>query len=130
MSEYELLDLIATAMSIVDRQYEIWLSATFALIVAAHFAGAGLSRYMALLVSLLYLGLAGVIAFRYWHGSSLVFSLTQELKQLGAVHPVPPDMSVTPLIFVIRIGTFLLGTVGAVYFLFRVRQGRDIGAPA
>ena len=59
MSEYEILDLVASSAELMGVQFTIYLTIIFAYLVAAYFAGAKLNRVQVLLLSGLFVSAAG-----------------------------------------------------------------------
>jgi hypothetical protein len=117
MTEYELMDAFATQMVAVDRVFEFWLTASFAVIVAAHFAGRDLSKSMRLMIALLYIGTSAFFAYRYSMATSMTYSLGNELGQKGMYRVPNAITQLTPYFGILRALIFITGVAGTVYFL-------------
>ncbi|MGB5345304.1 MAG: hypothetical protein WBN23_03980 [Woeseia sp.] len=109
------------ALSLSDSSLQIWMTYTFALVAAAHFAGNRLSGTTYTVVCSLYGLYAAVLIVRYFSAAYQILYYQDLLIDSGfAPWPVPKLVGV-----LIGSGTFLLmvgGTVLALWFVRRVRQ--------
>ncbi|MGB5580207.1 MAG: hypothetical protein WBM54_00300 [Woeseia sp.] len=115
------------AMSLSDSSLQIWMTYTFALIAAAHFAGRRLSGLTYKVVAALYALYAGVLIVRYFSAAYQILHY-QDLLIARGFEPWPVPK---PVGMLIGSGTFLLmvgGTVLTLWFVRKVRQEHHAGA--
>jgi hypothetical protein len=111
-SPAELLELLYMRESVIDTQFQYWITITFAVIVASFVAKGYLSNRLRSVVTLLYL-LATVVLISRWYYVALdVIGLAAQLQELGA----PPNTPYLTMISRVVLVTF--GTSAAVIFLF------------
>ena len=72
MSEYELTSLALDLFRDMDSQITFWLEATFAIAVAAFFAGDSLSKRLRRLIVALYLMASATAGLRWEAGPTVV----------------------------------------------------------
>ena len=114
MSEFELRSLLIEYGSAIDAQFNFWLTATFAVVVASHIAGHHFNRWGRGGVVLLYLLACTVFYFRYISTADLITSAIYALRDL--------DIEVTKLGLYTRFARQILmfgGTVFAVLIVVR-----------
>ena len=124
MSQELIIQTLYAALSLADSILQIWLTVTFAVIVASYLAGARISSFMFYLISGLY-GLAAVVlvtrfvsaAYQIYHYRDLLVANGYE------PWPVPP-----PVTQIIGGGTFILLTGGSIATLWFVHSVRKKGA--
>ena len=116
MSQELIYDVLYESLSLADSILQLWITATFAVIVATFIAGARVSRVMYRLVASLYAFYAVVLITRYCSSAFQIFYYRNILDQRGfEPWPVPYWVSM-----IIGSGTFLLmcaGTVAAIWFM-------------
>ena len=111
-----LAELALLALQQLDTAFSIWMSGTFAVIVAAHYVGTRLKRRAVYAVAVLYLSFTALYASRLrWLGALA----EQYLADMTLYEP--PG---TGLFAIFRPLVFLVGTVSALYIL--LRPGREI----
>lgn len=117
---------IYEALSLSDSSLQIWMTFTFALIAAAHFAGSRLSGITYNVVAALYGVYAAVLIVRYFSAAYQILHYQQLLRERGfEAWPVPK-----PVGALIGGGTALLmvgGTVLTLWFVRRIRHEHLIG---
>ncbi len=123
LSREELIELLAFAYSSIDNQFELWLTITFAVIIASYIAGHRLASWLRYCFALLYT-LVSVLLL-------LMLYSTVRTSRILIGEPtifIGPD-SGDPMmltIIVLRNLVWLIGTVVTVLFIlkgFRERNG-------
>ena len=111
LTNEELIQLYDVVTGSVNAQFELWLTITFAVIIASYLAGHRLARSLQYLIAtlyaavsvLLYLMLLGAVQF------------SQEFDvNLGA----SSESSVVLAIVVLRTAVWILGTIATIVFVF------------
>lgn len=121
MSQELIYQTLYSSLSLADSILQIWLTVTFAVIVAAHLAGNRINGFMFLLISGLY-GLAALVlmirdasaAFQIYHYRDLLIA--------GGFEPWPVPRLITEMI---GIGTGILlvgGSIGTLWFVYAIRK--------
>ena len=112
ISNAELIELIALFESSIDVQYQVWMAATFALIVASYGSRGKLSILVRAIIASIYL-LAVVAIFLRWETDRMRIGLfVVELANRGI------DVDVVDWLPFFRRASFWLGTVAATSFVF------------
>lgn len=109
MSEFELNILVIEYSAAIDSQFNFWMAATFAIVVASHTAGDKLNRAGRLVLVLLYLLACAVFFLRYLAAADQVTYAIQELLAAGGQSPSPELGSIT------RLGRQTLLIVGTLF---------------
>jgi hypothetical protein len=127
MSQELIYDVLYDSLALADSIVQIWITVTFAVIVATYFAGNRVGRVMHRLVSSLYGLYAVVLITRFGSSAFQIFYYRDLLIQRGfEPWPVPNGVSI-----VIGIGTFILifaGTVATLWFMRWTRKQGETGA--
>jgi hypothetical protein len=107
MSEFELNTLLIEYSAAIDSQFNFWMAATFAIVVAAHTAGDKLNRTGRLVLVLIYLLACSVFYLRYLGAADQVTYAIKQLLELGRQSPSPELGIATRLVrqIVLTIGT-------------------------
>jgi hypothetical protein len=109
MSEFELNTLLIEYSAAIDSQFNFWMAATFAIVVATHTAGDKLNRTGRLGLVLLYLLACAVFYFRYLGAADQVTYAIEQLLELGRQSPSPE------LGFATRLVRQVLLTIGTIF---------------
>jgi hypothetical protein len=127
MSQELIYEALYDSLSLADSILQIWMTVTFAVIVATYFAGDRVGRVMFRLVSSLYGLYAVVLITRFGSSAFQIFHYRRTLIERGfEPWPVPYWVAI-----VIGSGTFLLmlaGTVATLWFMYWTRSRSDGGA--
>lgn len=118
MTDYELFQVFAAQLEVVDRLFEFWITGTFAVILAAHFVGHSLTRGMRYLIAGLYFGLAALLLFRYVSAAAEAAVIVLELADKGVVRSRFRG-HFREITITLRVILFVVGTSGALYYLLR-----------
>ena len=126
MAESEIIELMYESLSYADRNFEFWISASFAVILAFHFTGAGLSRLMYRLVTFLYCSATVLFVSRWAVAAMQYASFRQDIQAMDSSFRVSGGVmeGVITLAYVVVI---LLGTAGTLYFGHRSMQASEAG---
>ena len=114
MTISELYELLYLAEGSMDRLFEMWISGTFAVVVACFFAGEKMGRFMFLFVSLLYSFFAANLAIRWLYQGQRFERFFEQLAAEGEAF----ELSASVLLPILTVGTFLGGTFGAIGFIW------------
>src|SRR5262245_30319099 len=117
MSQELIYEALYDSLSLADSILQIWMTMTFAVIVATYIAGERVGRVMFRLVSSLYGLYAVVLITRYGSSAFQIFHYRSTLIERGfEPWPVPYWIAI-----VIGSGTFFLmlaGTVATLWFMY------------
>jgi hypothetical protein len=122
MSQAELHELVFLTLSQVDASFQFWLSATFAVILAAYLAPHRLNLILVLMVSALYIATTALLSFRMLYVGELFAMYTQ------SIHELPPPSQYSRWFSPLRTPIVLLGTLSAVAYLvygYMVSRSRE-----
>ena len=119
LSAADLLELILLGEASIDVQFQLWLTSTFATIVAS-FAGRHLlTTKMRWVVTVLYLLATFVFASRWYYDAWNITSYREMLTQVGFDNATPVATVAS------RVVLMLCGTLATVYFLHLDPRNRD-----
>ena len=116
MSQETIYSALYASLALTDSVLQIWITLTFAVIVATYFAGKHFERSVCLLVSGLYAFASLILALRFAGAAFQAFHYKNLLVTRGfGPWPVPHIVSV-----IIGGGSLLLifaGTIGTLWFV-------------
>ena len=118
LTNEELIQLYDVVTSSVSAQFELWVTITFAVIIASYLAGHRLARSLQYLIAVLYTAVS-VLLFLMLLGA-VQFSQQFDLD-LGA----SSDSSVVLAVVVLRVAVWILGSVATIVFIFKGHKGDD-----
>ena len=122
MTIAEHYELIYAILETLDRLFEFWLSASFAVIVAAHFMIGKLNRYLALFMSMAYSLFSFTLAFRFYSNGKKLSEFRDSLLSLGET--LNPDASnFGGLLLFLTFFVGFLGTNAYVWYCYLKREG-------
>jgi hypothetical protein len=116
LTNEELIQLYDVVTGSVNAQFELWLTITFAVIIASYLAGHRLARSLQYLIATLYTAVS-VLLFLMLFGA-VQFSQQFDL-QLGA----SSDNAVVQAIVLLRTSVWILGSVATIVFIFKGHKG-------
>ena len=118
MTETDLISVYFEALTIINANFEFWLTATFAFILAFHFVGADISKGLRRILIVLYLLTAVVFNLRYLNAGFIVLDTVALLEEADTQINFQAFSSnvVGPMIELVM----LIGTGVAVYFASKV----------
>ena len=118
MSQEAIYDSLYAALGLTDSIFQIWITLTFAVLIATYVAARNFDRGLYRLVSGLYLFAAAILFVRF--GSAAYAALHyKNLLVTSGFEPLPVSNIVS---LVIGVGTLLFlfaGTVGTLWFVRR-----------
>lgn len=121
MSEELIYENLYAVLAVADSILQIWLTVTFAVLVAAYVAGNRISRPLYLLINFLYGFAALILTIRFVSAGHQIYYYRDLLVTSGFTPwPAPRPLSV-----LIGGGTLLLlvsGTLATLWFLRAVRK--------
>ncbi len=120
MTEYELVDAIASYNAAGGTFFTIWLSTLSAYAITAYIAGRGLTSFQVLWLNTLYLFASWTLIFAF-HGSfrSSVF-YAQQVRELN---PASPHTIVYEVILIVTI-LAIAGTFATLKFMWDIRHAK------
>ena len=118
MSVPELYEIFYAQLDLMDRTYEFWLSATFAVVVASHFMAGSLSRRLAAFIALVYSLFSFAVALRWMSATRRFGVVRQQLISSGEVH----DLESGTIVGILLALTFAAGFVGTLAFIWSSYQ--------
>ena len=127
MSEAEMIEMMYEALGYADRNFEFWLSATFAVVLAIHFTANRLTTLLYRLIVFLYIS-ATVLFISRWAVAAMQYgAFRRELLEANAsiwISGNAMEAIVTIAYLVVIVG----GTVGTVYFCRRTMKNISAGS--
>lgn len=114
-SPAELAELFHLRESVIDTQFQFWITTTFAVIVASFVAGRRFSRRLRAVVALLYSIATVVMTSRWYYAAMEAILFRDQLREFGVPVEAPRVTIVSRIILV------ALGTSMALVFLISER---------
>jgi hypothetical protein len=112
-SPAELSELYLQAQTLLDTQFQYWMTVSFAVVVAAFVAGDRLSRRLRYVVTTLYAIATLVVFSRAWLAGSQSLAIVTDLEERGAgLFNLSGGGAIGG-----RILLFVIGSISVVYFL-------------
>lgn len=121
MTESELLSAYFESMAATNSNFEFWITATFALVVAIHFVKGDISRGLKITLLALYFATSVVFNIRYNNAGVLTNSVVDLLRDMNT------EVAINPLLSGNIIGPFInliwyFGTLAAVFYVYRLAR--------
>jgi hypothetical protein len=113
LTNEELIQLYEVVTSSVNAQFELWLTITFAVIIASYIAGHRLARPLQYLIAILYTAVS-VLLFLMLLGA-VQFSAQFDALTVGT----SSASGVVSAIVVLRTSVWILGTIATIVFIFK-----------
>ena len=104
ISAAELVELFYIRESVIDVQFQYWLTITFAVIVASFVAKGHLNKTLRSAVALLYLLATVVLISRWYYVAMDVAQLFGQLQELGVSTDIP-WVTIISRVFLVALGT-------------------------
>jgi hypothetical protein len=102
-------------IELINASFEFWMTSTFAILVAFHFAGGNISRRLYQLASFLYLLLTVLFLVRMYVSLAQLVMIADQVAQLGLDQMmVPPNSLLSPVLYIVIV---VLGSVGTWLFM-------------
>jgi len=117
IAEVQLLQLFLEVNADIDTQFQVWISITFAVLVATFVAGDRLSRGARFVLAALYMCAAGVLLLRYVRAGSYLPYVLDLYGSYGVT--APAALGISPTAGALRMLLFTIGSsLAAVSVLF------------
>jgi hypothetical protein len=113
LTNEELIQLYAVVTTSVNAQFELWLTITFAVIIASYLAGHRLARSLQYVMATLYTAVS-VLLYLMLVGA-VQFSQQFDALNLGA----SSENKLVFAIVVLRTLVWMLGTIATIVFIFK-----------
>ena len=111
MSDSELHELACLALAQTDTSFQFWISATFAVIVVAHFASRHISGIFLALITFLYVLTTAILMTR------ITLAATMYRQYIAAIEQFPFPTELGPTFVILRTTILFVGTVSALAYL-------------
>jgi membrane-associated HD superfamily phosphohydrolase len=118
LTNEELIQLYDVVTGSVNAQFELWLTITFAVIIASYLAGHRLARSLQYLMATLYTAVS-VLLYLMLLGA-VQFSQQFDALNFGA----SSGSNVVLVIAVLRTSVWILGTIATIVFIFKGHKGK------
>ena len=116
MTEMELLELLKAANEEVDANFQFWLSASFAVLMAFFFAGDRISGYIRWVVVLLYVTSTTLFVYRIIAAGGMATRVRVALEDIGSDFLTIGSETSALVIGGSFMTIILVGTIATVYF--------------
>ena len=113
LNNEELIQLYDVVTGGVNAQFELWITITFAVIIASYLAGHRLAKSLQYLIATLYMAVS-VLLFLMLLGA-VQFSQQFNALNLGA----SSGSNLVLAIVVLRVAVWILGTIATIVFIFK-----------
>jgi len=121
LTNEELIDLYGVTFSVIHSQFELWLTITFAVIIASYIAGHKLSRLFQFLIAGLYLFVTTLLFLMFM---TAVQYANQMIGTPDAM--ILFDSPMTRAVAILRVGIWVLGSIITVAFIFRGHRDGEL----
>lgn len=113
LTNEELIQLYDVVTSSVNAQFELWLTITFAVIIASYIAGHRLAKSLQYLIAILYTAVSALLFL-------MLLGAVQFSEQFDALTAGTSSASdVVGTIVVLRTSVWILGTIATIVFIFK-----------
>ena len=123
LSREPLYDLIYSAISHGDNLFELWITVTFAAILAVYFTRNHISSFMRLLLMALYSGTAILLTGR-WCVAMIHFLRYMEELEAAGLEPFPTPQPFGTVMAFLHLAMFVIGSFATIYFM-KTYRGKD-----
>jgi hypothetical protein len=122
LTNEELIQLFDAVNGSINSQFELWVTITFAVIIASHVAGHQLTRSLQYLIATLYVSVSVLLSTMLI--GAVVFAGRFEAFGFMISEPTPIDW----IIAVLRGGVWIFGTIATIIFIFKRHRDGPPGA--
>ena len=116
LNNEELIQLWDAVFTNINTQFELWITITFAVIIASYVAGHRLERSLQYLIAALYLAVSLLLLL-------MLISAVSFAGSFDAFGVLVEQDPITVVIVFLRVGVWILGTIATLVFIFK--RGRD-----
>ena len=113
LTNEEIIQLYDVVTGGVSAQFELWITITFAVIIASYLAGHRLAKSLQYLIAGLYTAVSALLFLMLL--SAVQFSQQFDGQNLGA----SSESNLVLAIIVLRIAVWMLGTIATIVFIFK-----------
>ena len=113
LTNEELIQLYDVVTSGVNAQFELWITITFAVIIASYLAGHRLARSLQYIIATLYTAVSVLLFLMLL--AAVQFSQQFDALNLGA----SSESNLVLAIVVLRVSVWILGTIATILFIFK-----------
>lgn len=113
LTNEEIIQLYDVVTSSVNAQFELWLTITFAVIIASYLAGHRLARSLQYLMGVLYTAVSALLYLMLV--GAVQFSQQFEAMNLGA----SSESNLVLAVVALRTLVWILGTIATIAFIFK-----------
>ena len=113
LTNEELIQLYDVVTGGVSAQFELWITITFAVIIASYLAGHRLAKSLQYLIAALYTAVSALLFLMLL--SAVQFSQQFDGPNLG----VSSESNLVLAVVVLRIAVWMLGTIATIVFIFK-----------
>ncbi len=111
LNDEELILLYDVVTGSVNAQFELWLTITFAVIIASYLAGHRLARSLQYLIATLYTAVSVLLYL-------MLLGAVQFSQQFNVNLGASSESSVILAVVVLRTAVWILGTIATIVFIF------------
>ena len=126
LSQEALYNLTYAAVSFGDSLFQLWLTITFAAILAAYFAREQITSFMRWLILALYAGTSILLTGRWVNAMNHILSYREVLEHEGFA-PFPSVVVFGNALGILHFIMFFMGSVATIYFLHTFRGSTTDG---
>ena len=112
LTNQELIQLYDVVTGSVNAQFELWVTITFAVIIASYLAGHRLARSLQYLIATLYTAVSALLYL-------MLLGAMQFSQQLDLNLGASSESNVALSVVVLRIAVWILGTIATIVFIFK-----------
>jgi len=116
LTNEELIQLYDAVYANINTQFELWITVTFAVIIASYIAGHRLEKSLQYLVAALYTAVSLLLLM-------MLVSAVNFAGEFDAFGVLVDQDPFTVLIVALRVGVWVFGTIATLVFIFK--RGRD-----
>ena len=112
LTNEELIQLYDVVTGSVNAQFELWITITFAVIIASYLAGHRLARSLQYIIATLYTAVSLLLYL-------MLLSAVQFSQQFDLNLGVSSESKVVLAVVVLRTVVWILGTIATIVFIFK-----------
>jgi hypothetical protein len=112
LTNEELIQLYDVVTGSVNAQFELWITITFAVIIASYLAGHRLARSLQYIIATLYTAVSVLLYL-------MLLSAVQFSQQFDLNLGVSSESKVVLAVVVLRTVVWILGTIATIVFVFK-----------
>jgi hypothetical protein len=112
LTNEELIQLYDVVTGSVNAQFELWITITFAVIIASYLAGHRLARSLQYIIATLYTAVSLLLYL-------MLLSAVQFSQQFDLNLGVSSESKVVLAVVVLRTVVWILGTIATIVFVFK-----------